>query len=245
VSRTPMFSDSITYLVFNPVWELPIEIAKNEVLPAIQEDPEYLAKNHLRLFERHGREKREVDPATVDWPRMTPEEFDLAVKQDPGPENSIGHVKFMCPNRFAVYLHDTPAVHLFGATQRDFSHGCVRVERPLELALYLLRDKAGWDSVRIATAFDTMPNKVVQLPAPVPVHVLYWTAWADEGGVAQFRRDIYAVDSLLTDALGHARGRPAEPLEWGRIRVPDPTGAATGAPPPGGGAPSTTGPARR
>jgi murein L,D-transpeptidase YcbB/YkuD len=226
LSRTPMFSDSITYLVFNPVWELPIEIAKNEVLPAIQQDPGYLAKNQLRLYERHGRGLREVDPAKVDWQRITPEEFGFAVKQDPGPGNSIGHVKFMCPNQFAVYLHDTPAGHLFSATQRDFSHGCVRVERPLELALYLLRGKAGWDSARIVAAFDTLKNTVVQLPEPVPVHLLYWTTWVDDSGVAQFRRDVYAVDSLLTDALSHARRLPAPALEWARIRPPDSTGAA-------------------
>lgn len=226
LSRTPMFSDSITYLVFNPVWELPIEIAKNEVLPAIQKDPEYLAKNQLRLYERHGRGSREVDPAKVDWKKVTPEEFGFAVKQDPGPGNSIGHVKFMCPNQFAVYLHDTPAATLFTATERDYSHGCVRVERPLELALYLLRGKAGWDSARIVAAFDTLKNKVVQLPEPVPVHILYRTTWVDDLGVAQFRRDVYAVDSLLTDALSHARRLPAPALEWARIRPPDSTGTA-------------------
>ncbi len=250
LSRTPMFSDSITYLVFNPVWELPPEIAKNEVLPAIQKDPEYLAKNHLRLFERHGRGSREVAPAKVDWQKVTPEEFGFAVKQDPGPENSIGHVKFMCPNQFAVYLHDTPAGHLFSATQRDYSHGCVRVERPLELALYLLRGKAGWDSARIVAAFDTLQNKVVQLPEPVPVHLLYWTTWVDDQGVAQFRRDVYAVDSLLTDALSHARRLPAPALEWARIRQPDSTGTALpsragAAPGPGGAAAPPARPARR
>jgi murein L,D-transpeptidase YcbB/YkuD len=226
LSRTPMFSDSITYLVFNPIWELPIEIAKNEVLPSIQKDPEYLAKNHLRLYQRHGRGSREVDPAKVDWQKITPEEFGFAVKQDPGPENSIGHVKFMCPNQFAVYLHDTPAGRLFTATQRDYSHGCVRVERPLDLALYLLRGKAGWDSARIAAAFDTLKNKVVKLPEPVPVHILYWTTWVDERGVAQFRRDVYAVDSLLSDAFSRARSLPAPPLEWARLRPPDSTSAA-------------------
>ena len=226
LSRTPMFSDSITYLVFNPIWELPPEIAKKEVLPSIQKDPEYLAKNHLRLYERRGRGRREVDPAKVDWKRVTPEEFGFAVRQDPGPGNSIGHVKFMCPNQFAVYLHDTPAGHLFSAPQRDYSHGCVRVERPLELALYLLRGKAGWDSARIVAAFDTLKNKVVKLPEPVPVHILYWTTWVDDRGVAQFRRDVYAVDSLLADALSHARSLPASAIEWARIRPPDSTDTA-------------------
>ncbi len=235
LSRTPMFSDSITYLVFNPIWELPAEIAKNEVLPSIQNDPEYLAKNHLRLYRGHGRAAREVDPAKVDWKQVTPEEFGFAVKQDPGPENSIGHVKFMCPNQFAVYLHDTPAGHLFGATRRDYSHGCVRVERPLELALYLLRGKADWDSARIAAAFDTLRNKVVQLPEPVPVHILYWTTWVDDRGTAQFRRDVYAVDSLLTDALSRARRLPAPALEWARVRPVDSTSAVV--PPRAGAAP--------
>lgn len=249
LSRTPMFSDSITYLVFNPVWELPIEIAKNEVLPAIQKDPEYLAKNHLRLYARHGGGKREVDPAKVDWSKVTPGGFGFAVKQDPGPGNSIGHVKFMCPNQFAVYLHDTPAASLFTATQRDYSHGCVRVERPLELALYLLRGKAGWDSARIVAAFDTLKNKVVQLPEPVPVHILYWTTWVDDRGVAQFRRDVYAVDSLLSDAFSHARRLPPPALEWARIRRPDSTGAparrAGGAQGPGSAGPARPRPGRR
>jgi len=248
LSRTPMFSDSITYLVFNPVWELPPEIAKNEVLPAIQKDPEYLAKNHLRLYRGNDLTAREVDPAKVDWKQVTPEEFDFAVKQDPGPGNSIGHVKFMCPNQFAVYLHDTPAGHLFSAPQRDYSHGCVRVERPLELARYLLRGKADWDSARIAAAFETLKNKLVELPEPVPVHILYWTTWVDDRGVAQFRRDVYAVDSLLTDALSRARRLPAPALEWARIRphdsasraLPSRAGAAPG-PGSAGAAPARAG----
>jgi murein L,D-transpeptidase YcbB/YkuD len=232
MSRTPMFSDSITHLVFNPVWDVPPDIAKKEVLPAVQKDPAYLAKNHLRLYRGHGRERREVDPARVDFRRLTPETFGFAVKQDPGPENSIGRVKFVCPNPFSIYLHDTPAGHLFGATQRDFSHGCVRVERPFDLALHLLRGKADWDSARVAQAMDTLVTKTVRLPAPVPVHILYWTAWVDDAGTPQFRRDVYAVDSLLTVALSRARSRPAPAIEWARLRPPDSTAAHRAAPPP-------------
>ena len=218
LSRTPMFSDSITYLVFNPVWEVPPDIAAGEVLPSIQKDPQYLAKNRLRVFRGRGREAREVNPAQVDWKKVTPESFRFSVKQDPGPESAVGHVKFMCPNQYAVYLHDTPASHLFGQTERDFSHGCVRVEKPLELAEYLLRRKKGWDSLRVAAAFDTLKNQAVILPRRVPVHILYWTAWVDGDGRAQFRRDVYGLDSLLAAALSRARGVPARPLEWAKVR---------------------------
>ena len=218
VSRTPMLSDSVTYVVFNPVWEVPPDIASGEVLTSILKEPGYLAKNHLRLYRGRGREAREVDPATVDWKTVTPEAFPFAVKQDPGPDNAVGRVKFMCPNPYAIYLHDTPAGHLFDARERDFSHGCVRVGKPLELVHYLLRGKKGWDSLRIATAWDSLKNLAVILPRPVPVHLLYWTAWVDEQGAPQFRRDVYGLDSLLTDALSRARGRPAPALEWARIR---------------------------
>jgi murein L,D-transpeptidase YcbB/YkuD len=188
------------------------------VLPSIQKDPQYLAKNRLRVFRGRGREAREVNPAQVDWKKVTPESFRFSVKQDPGPESAVGHVKFMCPNQYAVYLHDTPASHLFGQTERDFSHGCVRVEKPLELAEYLLRRKKGWDSLRVVAAFDTLKNQAVILPRRVPVHILYWTAWVDGDGRAQFRRDVYGLDSLLAAALSRARGVPARPLEWAKVR---------------------------
>jgi L,D-transpeptidase YcbB len=228
VSRTPMFSDSITHLAFNPVWDVPPDIGRNEVLPAQQKDPGYLARNHLRLYRGHGKAMHEVDPAKVKWAAVTPEHFGFAVKQDPGPDNSIGRVKFVCPNPYQIYLHDTPAGHLFGATQRDFSHGCVRVEHPLELAIELLRGKAGWDSARTAAAVDS-ERITVRLPQPVPVHLLYWTTWVDDAGRAQFRRDVYAVDSLQAQAQGRARNQPASPVEWGRIWPPDSAAAESAA----------------
>ncbi len=218
LSRTPLFSDSITYLVFNPVWEVPPDIAAAEVLPALQKDPQYLAKNHLRVFRGRGREAREVSAASVDWRRVTAESFRFSIKQDPGPENAVGHVKFMCPNQYAVYLHDTPAGHLFDEPERALSHGCVRVERPLELAQYLLRGKKGWDSLRVAACFDSLQNQAVIVPHPVPVHLLYWTAWVDDRGRTQFRRDVYGLDSLLAAVTSRSRGQPAVPVEWGRIR---------------------------
>ncbi|HVP14397.1 MAG TPA: L,D-transpeptidase family protein, partial [Terriglobales bacterium] len=200
LSRTPLFSDSISSLVFHPSWDVPPDIAVGEMLLAAQKDPGYFAKNHLRVYQKRGREARELDPATVDWRTITPAEFHFTIKQDPGPDNAVGRVIFMCPNPYSIYLHDTPAGHLFSQTERDFSHGCIRVEKPLELAECLLRGKRGWDSLRVARALDSLGKRTVFLPRPVPLHVLYWTAWVDENGRTQLRRDVYGLDSLLTAA---------------------------------------------
>ncbi len=204
-SPTPIFSDEISYLVFNPYWNVPSKIAGEEILADVQKDPDYLQKNHMRLFDGEGKDAREVDPSEVHWDGMTPEEFKYAVRQDPGPENAVGHVKFMCPNQFDVYLHDTPATHLFSAEERGFSHGCIRVEQPKQLAEYLLRGKQDWDDMRIAAAMDTSTNLTVTIPEPMPVHVVYWTAFVNDQGLVQFRDDIYGLDSLLDRALRSRR----------------------------------------
>ncbi len=152
-SPTPVFSDRISYLVFNPTWNVPSTIARAEILPALQKDPDYLAKNGLRLFESDDADAREVDPHDVRWNDADSESFTYSVRGDPGDQNPLGHVKFMCPNQYDVYLHDTPSGHLFAARERGFSHGCIRVEHPRELADDLLRGKPGWDDARVAAAF--------------------------------------------------------------------------------------------
>src|SRR5262249_21238669 len=119
----------------------------------------------------------------------------------PGPVNPVGHVKFMCPNPFDVYLHDTPTTPLFKRRERALSHGCVRIEEPLALAEFLLRDRPGWDRAGIEAAIDTSHNQAVTVPEPVPVHFFYFTAWVDERGDVEFRRDLYGIDELLDRAL--------------------------------------------
>jgi len=203
--HTPVFSDTMRYLVLNPYWQVPHDIAAEDLLPRIQRDPSYLAQQKLRVFRGWGPEAREVDPATVDWSTITLDNFPFRLCQDPGPINALGRIKFMFLNKFNVYLHDTPSRPLFEQTRRDFSHGCIRIQQPIELAVYLLRQDPRWDRDALLRALDDAVDRIVPLPEPIPIHLLYWTAWADGDRTIQFRRDIYGQDAPLLEAL---RARP-------------------------------------
>ena len=190
---TPIFNDTMTYLVFSPYWNVPPEIAKNETLPAILRDPAFLDRNNMEIIDARG---NVVDPEAVDL-----EEPELyRFRQRPGADNSLGFVKFMFPNQFNVYLHDTPADSLFERATRSFSHGCVRVEKPLELAQYLLKESPEWSGAAIEEAMHAAEEKHVKLGAPIPVYLGYWTAIATKDGV-QFRSDVYGIDARQTARL--------------------------------------------
>jgi murein L,D-transpeptidase YcbB/YkuD len=199
--RTPVLSDTMRYLVLNPYWHVPRNIAVGELLPKVRRDPTYLARYKVRVFPSSGLDDREVDPATVDWSATTPAHFPFLLRQDPGPRNALGRIKFMFLNKYHVYLHDTPARPLFEETQRDFSHGCIRIQQPIELALYLLRRDPRWNRGALLHALDEAVDRTVPLPEPMPIHLLYWTAWADGDGTIQFRRDIHGRDAPLLTAL--------------------------------------------
>lgn len=199
--QTPVFSERMRYLVFSPYWQVPYSIATREILPKLREDPAYLARENLTVLQGWGGDEKIVDPATVDWDSVSAKGFPYRFRQEPGPDNSLGRVKFMFPNRFNVYLHDTPSRQLFQRSERTFSHGCIRIEKPMELAEYLLAEREGWDRQRILDAASRQQEQAVSLPEPVPVHILYWTAWASADGSVQFRQDIYNRDRKLADAL--------------------------------------------
>jgi len=137
------------------------------------------------------------------------------VRQPSGPDNALGRIKFVIPDQFDVYLHDTPTAHLFNTTERDLSHGCVRLEHPVDLAAYLLKDNPQWSREAIQEAIDAGETKTVPLPAPLPVHILYWTARVDDDGTVQFRKDIYRHDGELDQAL---RAEPKVRLDPGALR---------------------------
>lgn len=199
--QTPMFSGLMTYLVLSPYWHVPPTIAAVDKLPAIKADPSYITAQRMTLLDQGT--SQPVDPATVDWTSITGTEFNrrYRLRQDPGPANALGRVKFMFPNRHNVYLHDTPTRELFARASRGFSSGCIRVQDPLELAEYLLADQPEWTRARMDQVIAGGVERSVRLTQGVPVHLLYWTAWADEDGVVHFRDDIYGRDRTVSTAL--------------------------------------------
>ena len=199
--RTPVFSGRMTYLVFCPYWNVPPLLAEEDELPAMRKDPAALVAQGMRVLEGWGADEREIDPMTVDWSKVTPKNLLWHFRQDPGPMNALGGVKFMLPNKFDVYLHDTPATALFAKMPRDFSSGCIRVEKPLDLAEYVLSGDRKWDREKIEAAIKSGEERTVNLRNPIPVHLLYWTAWVDPDGTLQFRKDVYGRDARLLDAL--------------------------------------------
>ncbi len=197
--ETPIFDDAVEYLELNPEWHVPDGILTKEVLPKLQEDAGAAARLGLQVVERAT--GAIIDPTSVDWSAQVEGELPYRFAQAPGASNPLGRVKFMFPNRYAVYLHDTPNRAAFEETSRAFSHGCVRVEEPLKLADFLLQGHEGWTQETVAAALDGKTPRRVVLPRPVPVHLLYWTAFVDGEGTVNFRPDIYRRDGAVRRAL--------------------------------------------
>ncbi len=191
--NTPEFSADMTYVVLNPYWYVPSSIATREILPKIQEDPEYLARKGMRLLVRGS--SNPVDPDLIDWSRL--DHMPFRVRQDTGRDNSLGLVKFMLPNQFNIYLHDTNQKSLFSQSARAFSHGCVRLADPVGLAHILLEQQTGWTREDLVRRMDGQKQRVVTLNTPIPVRIVYHTAWVDAEGVFHFRPDIYRRDAKL------------------------------------------------
>ena len=186
---TPLFSDRMTYVVFSPYWNIPESILREETLPRLVNDPGYLARNKMEVVGTSG---EVIDPASVDWSDAEAARG-LRFRQAPGPENALGLVKFIFPNHFSVYLHDTPGDSLFQRTSRALSHGCIRVEKPVALAEYVLRDRR-WTRERIQAAMHSRREQIVRLQESIPVHIGYWTVWVQPDGAASFVDDPYALD---------------------------------------------------
>jgi L,D-transpeptidase YcbB len=183
--RTPVFSAAMTHLIFRPYWDVPESILRSELLPKAAVDPEYFTRNHYETVATPSGGSR--------------------VRQAPGPDNALGGVKFLFPNKYNVYLHGTPAVELFSKSRRDFSHGCIRVEKPEELAVWVLRNKPEWTCERIREAMRSAWPLRVDLDTPIPVLVVYGTAIAAPNGDMRFLDDIYGYDASLAQALAAGR----------------------------------------
>jgi len=192
--KTPTLSSAIDHLIFAPRWYVPDTILFEDKLPHIRKDPSYLSRHGMKVYEKGG---GEVDPETIDWTQFQSKHIPYRVVQRSGDLNALGHVKFKFPNRYDVYLHDTPDKKLFKNAQRSFSSGCVRIEKPVELAELLLKDKPEWDAEKISKAMGGSNERAVYLTTPMPVHIIYVTAWVDKNGTLQFRDDIYGYDGRI------------------------------------------------
>lgn len=205
--QTPLFNDRIRYLVINPTWTVPRTLMIRDQLPKIIRDPDYLQRLNIRVYRGWGENRVEVDPETIDWTSLSANNFPYQLIQLPGPHNALGRIKFMFPNKHAIYLHDTPAQGLFSNHERSFSSGCIRVEQPFDLADALLEGNSEWSPQSLRELVRSSESHKVVLQTPVPVYLQYWTAWVDDRGLRQFRPDIYNRDGRL---LARLYSTPAE-----------------------------------
>lgn len=198
LNATPVFSDKVEYVVLAPYWNVPYSIIDKELRPKLAADPySTLDRLDMEVVKGSGAKATPVDPGSVDWANLTEKTWKYTLRKRPGPKNDLGDVKFIFPNSNDVYLHDTPHDELFSQAKRGFSHGCVRVQEPLKLAEYLLRNKPGWDLPKIQETIAGRAEQYVSLPEHLPVYLVYFTAWVDEAGNVNFRDDIYGHDRSL------------------------------------------------
>jgi L,D-transpeptidase YcbB len=195
--QTPVFRDNIQYMEFNPTWTVPVSIFRRDKLPLIRRDPGYLARGGYSVLDSSG---RRINPSAVNW-SGTPS---VTLRQEPGPKNALGQVKFMFPNAHSVYLHDTDNRSLFGRNERNLSSGCVRIENPFEFADLLMASDPEWSAARREAILASGRTTRINLPKPLPVLLVYFTAWMDEAGVVQFREDVYERDARVIAALNKA-----------------------------------------
>lgn len=202
--KTPVVSSELTKIVLSPYWNVPRSITRNEIIPKIQQDPHYLARNNMRLISTNTSYGNYVDPYSIDWTNLDLYDLNFRVRQEPGNKNSLGKIKFIFPNRHSVYLHDTPSRGLFALPKRAFSHGCIRLEDPFGLAETLLSNSTGWSKYDLLDISKQSKSKTLALEEPVPIHLTYMTAWADEQGIVHFRPDIYNRDTNTLASLYNA-----------------------------------------
>lgn len=207
--ETPVFGAEMTYMVLNPTWTVPPKLAVEDILHKVQEDPDYLAAKKIRVYSDWTDKATEVDPATIDWFKLSAARFPYMLRQDPSPQNSLGKIAFMLPNAYSVYLHDTPERWLFERAERILSSGCIRLANPIGLAEYLLSGETGWDRQKISDEIEKGETRIVRLSRPVPVFVVYLTAWVDDRGVINYQRDVYGRDSPLIRALAEPPPSPS------------------------------------
>jgi len=197
-ASTVIFTRPMKYVVFSPYWNVPPGILRNEVLPAVKRNPGYLARQNMEVVGASG---KPIPVSSINWSRYSGSGFPYIIRQKPGRSNALGKVKFLFPNEYNIYLHDTPSRYLFGETKRSFSHGCIRVQEPRRLAEWLLRNDSTWTPQKIEQAMNSSKEKYVALKNQVPVFIGYFTAFVNSRGQLNFRDDVYGHDARLAAQL--------------------------------------------
>jgi len=196
--KTPVFRDRIRYIEFNPTWTIPPGILRKDILPKVKRDPQYLQNKNMVVLNQQG---KQIDIATIDWSQYPGKGFPYLIRQQPGPNNALGRVKFIFPNKHSVYLHDTPSKSGFKRAERAFSSGCIRVQNPFHFAELLLADNPGWDRAKIDAVVESRKTTRVNLSKPLTVMLLYWTAAVDNERRVVFKQDIYDRDGAVLVGL--------------------------------------------
>jgi L,D-transpeptidase YcbB len=194
---TPVFNDAVNHIIFSPTWTVPTSIIKEEIIPRLRKDSSYYTQKNYAFFKN----EETIDPAGESWKDEEINPYKYRIVQQPGPDNSLGLVKFGMPNKMNIYLHDTPNHSLFNKTYRALSHGCVRLDEPALFAEYLLRDQKGWNKATVQNAMKAGTPTTIHLRKRYPVHIEYHTAWVDENGLINFREDIYGHDRRQLEQL--------------------------------------------
>ena len=196
VQQTSIFKGNISRIILNPYWNIPNSIIRNEIIPHIKKNSNYLAVNNMEVLSGDN----VVNPSAIKWEKYKGN-VPFLIRQKPGPDNALGKMKFLFPNGFNIYLHDTPSKELFNATKRAFSHGCIRVEDPKKLLLYFLRNDKGWNEEKVDAVLQTDKEFGIQIKPTVPVYIVYFTSWVDNKGQLNFRNDIYNLDQQLSNEI--------------------------------------------
>lgn len=199
---TPVFTSDLQFVDFNPVWKVPHSIAVKDILPKLQRDAGFTKKQQIQILSGWNQNEYEVDPYDIDWQWYSEKHFPYHLQQPPGPNNPLGRIRFLFPNSHEIYLHDTNHAELFDLPERNYSSGCIRVEQPLTLARYLLKDDANWTLKRIVSQISSGKSFRSQLGRTIPVYILYFTAWVDEDGRPYFYQDAYQRDRELLLEMG-------------------------------------------
>jgi len=205
--ETPVFNANMRYIVVNPYWYVPITILREDILPKVRKDVRYLKKERIKIFRKGDYAgKKAINPLKINWKKVNSNTFPYFLRQDSGPKNALGHLKFIFPNADDIYIHDTPIKSLFDKNIRTFSSGCIRIQEPLKLAHYLLKnDGNAQGDKNVENLITRSRNKNILLSTPVKVRITYWTVWVDDEGVANFRDDVYGYDRDLAVILARQK----------------------------------------